>query len=66
MGNVVELDAERHLNDPHGAVAVVAVDRHFEKLGRFGNPDDGSRATIGSVSDSPVVCQPQLRGKRST
>ena len=38
MGNVVGLLAERRFNDPHGAVAVVAVDRLFEKLGRFGNP----------------------------
>jgi hypothetical protein len=66
MGNVVGLDAERLLNDPHGAVAVVAVDRLFEKLGRFGNPNDGLSATVGSVPDSSVVCQPQLKRKRFT
>jgi hypothetical protein len=57
------LDAERLLNHPHGAVAVVAVDRLFAKLGRFGNPNDGWRATVGSVPDSSVVCQPQLKRK---
>jgi hypothetical protein len=38
MGNVVGLHAERRFNDPHGAVAFVAIDRPLEKLGRFGNP----------------------------
>jgi hypothetical protein len=66
MGNLVGLDAERLLNHPHGAVAVVAVDRLFAKLGRFGNPNDGWRATVGSVPDSSVVCQPQLKRKRFT
>jgi hypothetical protein len=65
-GNLVGLDAERRLNHPHGAVAVVAVDRLFAKLGRFGNPNDGWRATVGSVPDPSVVCQPQLKRKRFT
>jgi hypothetical protein len=51
MGNLVGLDAERLLNHPYGAVAVVAVDR-LAKLGRLGNPNDGWRATVGSVPDS--------------
>jgi hypothetical protein len=76
MGNVVGLDAERLLNDPRGAVAVVAVDRLFEKLGRLATPKaDGERrlarvgnpkadgATVGSVPDSSVVYQPHPRGK---
>ncbi len=65
MSNLVGLHAERLLTHPHGAAAVVvAVDRLFAKLRR--NPNDGWRATVGSVPDSSVVCQPQHKRKRCT